>query len=438
MPLHSCLLAAIDTYERDRDTRRVFPTQDTLHQLNALPQHLPTNPTDLTTILDTLATTIAPATVLTTSGRYFGFVTGGSLPAATAANILATTWDQNAALSLMSPAATHLETIALNWIAQLLHIPATAAGTFVTGATMANFTGMVAARHKLLKDKGHNAELDGLFNAPAFPVVVGDEVHATVYKALAMLGLGRNRVIKVPTNSQGAMDPAHFPTLGEPALVCLQAGNVNTGALDSPQLIDLAKQFNSWVHVDGAFGLWSPHAKYTHADSWATDGHKWLNVPYDSGIAFVKNPADLTGALAVTASYLNSDGAIEPIQKSPDSSRRARGIDAWAALLSLGEQGVRDMIETCCQHARTFASELNNKGVHILNEVNLNQVLAALDTEEKTTQWIDAIQQEGTCWAGSTIWRGRRAMRISVSSHATTQIDVERSIEVMLRSIPSS
>ncbi|MBM3759252.1 MAG: aspartate aminotransferase family protein [Acidobacteria bacterium] len=438
MPLHPRLLAAIDTYERDRDTRRVFPTPDTLHQLNALPQHLPTNPTDLTTILDTLATTIAPATVLTTSGRYFGFVTGGSLPAATAANILATTWDQNAALSLMSPAATHLETIALNWIAQLLHIPTTAVGTFVTGATMANFTGMAAARHKLLNDKGYDAELDGLFNAPAFPVIVGDEVHATVYKALSMLGLGRNRVIKVPTNSQGAMDPAQFPTLNEPALVCLQAGNVNTGALDSPQLIDVAKQSNSWVHVDGAFGLWSPQAKYTHADSWATDGHKWLNVPYDSGIAYVKNAADLTGALAVTASYLNSAGAIEPMQKSPDSSRRARGIDAWAALLSLGAQGVREMIETCCHHARAFATELNKNGVHILNEVNLNQVLAALDTDDKTTQWIEAIQQEGTCWTGSTIWRGRKAMRISVSSHATTQKDVERSIASMLRSIPSS
>jgi glutamate/tyrosine decarboxylase-like PLP-dependent enzyme len=438
MALPPNLFTAIHAYESDRDTRRVFPSQDTLNHLKSLPTELPTTPTDLTTILDTLATTVAPATVLTTSGRYFGFVTGGSLPAATAANILATTWDQNASLSLMSPAATHLENIALKWIAELLHVPATAAGTFVTGATMANFTGMAAARHKLLKNKGYNAELDGLFNAPAFPVVVGDEVHATVYKALSMLGLGRNRVIKVPTNSQGAMDPSKFPTLNEPALVCLQAGNVNTGALDSPQLIELAKQSNSWVHIDGAFGLWSPDAIYTQADSWATDGHKWLNVPYDSGIAYVRNAEDLTGALAVTASYLNSDGAIEPMQKSPDSSRRARGIDAWAALLSLGQQGVRDMIATCCHHARTFAAELSQHGVHILNEVNLNQVLAALDTDEQTTRWIEAIQTEGTCWAGSTIWRGRKAMRISVSSHATTQKDVERSINAMLRSIPSN
>lgn len=427
---------AIRGYESESARRRVFPDRAALSALGSLPSDLPAAGLDVSRILELLTQDVAPATVLTNSGRYYGFVTGASLPAATAANMLAAAWDQNAALSVMSPAAVALENTALRWIAELLRVPATAAGTFVTGATMANFTGMAAARHKLLKGKGYNVELDGLFGAPSFPVVVGDEVHATVYKALAMLGLGRNRVIRVPVDGQGRMDPEQFPTLHEPALVCLQAGNVNTGALDSPLLIEKAKQSGSWVHVDGAFGLWSDQANYAAADSWATDGHKWLNVPYDSGIAYVRNSEDLTGAFAITASYLNSAGGIEPMHKTPDSSRRARGIDAWAALLSLGTNGVRDMIETCCRHARSFASTLALNGVEILNEVHLNQVLAALDTDERTLAWIEAIQAEGTCWAGSTIWRGRRAMRISVSSYATTDQDVERSLQAMLASIP--
>jgi glutamate/tyrosine decarboxylase-like PLP-dependent enzyme len=433
MDLTTQILDSIRDYTSQRDTRPVFPTQQAIEQLATLPTALPQHGIPAHVIIDLLTTKVAPATVLSNSGRYFGFVTGASLPVATAANMIATNWDQNTALTIMSPAATHLENTALQWIAELLHIPPTATGTFVTGATMANFTGIAAARHKLLKDKGHNVESDGLFNAPAFPVVVGDEVHATVYKALTMLGLGRDRVIKVPTNSQGAMDPTRFPTLNEPALVCLQAGNVNTGALDSPALIEQTKQSNSWVHIDGAFGLWAEQADYNGADSWATDAHKWLNVPYDSGIAFVRHAEYLAGALAVSASYLNSAGGIEPMQKSPDSSRRARGVDAWAALLSLGHDGVRDMIANCCRHATTFATELTKNGVDILNEVNLNQVLAALETSERTQQWIDNIQAEGTCWAGSTIWRGRKAMRISVSSYATTDEDVERCLKSMLR-----
>jgi len=437
MDLTTQIFDSIRDYSSQRDTRRVFPTQHALDQLECLPKELPQQCLPANEIIDLLTNKVAPATVLSNSGRYFGFVTGASLPVATAANMIATNWDQNTALTIMSPAAIHLEQTALHWIAELLHIPLTAIGTFVTGATMANFTGMAAARHKLLKDKGHNVELDGLFNAPTFAVVVGDEAHATVYKALTMLGLGRDRVIKVPTNSQGAMDSTKFPTLNEPALVCLQAGNVNTGALDPAAIIDSAKQSNSWVHIDGAFGLWAEQANYNGADSWATDGHKWLNVPYDSGIAFVRQAEHLAGALAVSASYLNSAGGIEPMQKSPDSSRRARGVDAWAALLSLGHQGVREMIATCCRHARTFANELTNNGVDILNEVNLNQLLAALDTDERTTQWIEAIQQDGVCWAGSTIWRGRRAMRISVSSYATTDQDVERCLQSMLRCLPN-
>lgn len=437
MPDHfDDILSSIRHYASQRDTRAVYPTAEALAALASLPAALPLHGLALSEIIALLDQTVAPATTLTTSGRYFGFVTGGSLPAATAANMIATAWDQNAALSTMSPAAVTIENTALAWIASLLRIPSTALGTFVTGATMANFSGMAAARHHLLAQRGYDVESRGLFGAPEFPVVVGEEAHASLFKALGMLGLGRDRVIRVSVDAQGRMDPAHFPSLTEPALVCLQAGNVNTGALDSPELITLAHRSGSWVHVDGAFGLWSPHADYSTADSWATDGHKWLNVPYDSGIVYVRHPAALSGALSVVASYLNSTGGIEPMHKSPDSSRRARGFDAWAALLSLGEQGVRQMIDTCCAHARRFAHELSAHGVSILNEVSLNQVLAALDTDERTLAWVDAIQRDGACWAGSTIWRGRRAMRISVSSHATTDADVTRSIAAMLAALP--
>lgn len=428
---------AIRDYENQRKTRRVFPTQATLDQLTTLPQALPATGLPPEQILNFMIETVAPATVLTTSGRYFGFVTGGVLPAAQAANMLATAWDQNTSLTLMSPAGTNIEQVALNWLAQLLHIPSTAAGTFVTGATMASFTGMAAARHALLKAKNYDVESQGLFGAPEFPVVVSEESHSTLFKALALLGLGRDRVLKVPTDAQGRMDPTQFPTLNQPALICLQAGNVNSGAMDpAHQLIPLARQSKSWVHVDGAFGLWGAGNQYAEADSWATDGHKWLNVPYDSGIAFVRDPQALTGAMAISASYFNSAGGIEPMHKSPEASRRARGFDAWAAILSLGENGVREMIDRCCQHARTFATTLSQNGIHILNEIHLNQVMAALDTDEKTLAWIEAIQNEGICWAGSTAWHGRRAMRISVSSWATTGEDVELSLQSMLRCRP--
>lgn len=436
MSLYSAVLQAIEAYPQEAAARPVFPTAAALAGLYQLPGELPLHGLAPEVVLRLLADHAGPATVHTNSGRYFGFVTGASLPAAQAANMLAAAWDQNAAYRVMSPAAVHLEEIALRWLAQLLAVPATALGGFVTGATMANFTAMAAARHHLLALRGWDAEKEGLFGAPPFPVVVGAEVHVSVLKALAMLGLGKDRLIRVPTDSQGRMDPAQFPALSEPALVCLQAGNVNTGALDSPTLIAQAHESGSWVHVDGAFGLWSPAARYTAADSWATDGHKWLNLPYDSGIVFVRNPAALAGAMDISASYLHASGT-EPVARGPESSRRARGMDAYAGLLSLGEQGVRDLIERCCGHARTFAAGLATAGVEILNEVSLNQVLAALPTEEQTLAWLSAIQAAGDCWCGSTVWRGRRAIRISVSSWATTEEDVERSLQSMLRSLPA-
>jgi len=423
----------IEDYAVLRKNRRVFPDRACLDSLKTLPQRLPEHGIEVKEILGMLHGTVAPATVMTTGPRYFGFVTGGSLPAAEAAHLVATAWDQNTALQVMSPGCFALEETALGWIAELLHIPAGATGAFVTGALMANFTGMAAARHALLKARGYDVEAEGLFGAPAFAVVVSEESHSTLFKALAMLGLGRDRVIKVPTDGQGRMDPRFFPSLGEPALICLQAGNVNTGAMDSGELIELARQSQSWVHVDGAFGLWGAAAEYAGADSWATDGHKWLNLPYDNGIIFVRDTEAMVGAMSISASYLNSAGGIEPMQKSPESSRRARGVDAWAGLLSLGVSGVKKMIEDCCTHARHFARELERNGLQILNEVSLNQVLVALEDDERTMQWIAAVQAEGVCWVGSTLWHGKRAMRISVSSYSTETEDVERSIESMLR-----
>lgn len=436
MDAHSLVTRSIEKYQSTRDTRQVFPGKEELAALAQLPETLPADGLPLHEVVRLLDEVVAPATVLTTSGRYFGFVTGGSTPAAKAAHMLATEWDQNTSLTVMSPVAVRLEETALAWIARLLRIPAEAAGVFVTGATMANFTGMAAARHALLAAKGYDVETQGLFGAPAFPVVVGEEAHASLFKALGMLGLGRDRVIRVPVDSQGRMDPAQFPALEEPALVCLQAGNVNTGALDSPELITLAKRSGSWVHIDGAFGLWGREANYAEADSWATDGHKWLNVPYDSGIAYVRDAQAMTAAFTVAASYLNSAGGIEPMMKAPESSRRARGIDAWAALLALGEHGLRAAIEICCRHARTIATTLGHNGFEILNDVTLNQVLVALPTNEATAAWIAAVQREGTCWAGSTVYRGRQAMRISISSFATTDADVSRSLAAMLRAKP--
>ena len=447
MELDEQVLAASRRYAAALDTRRVFPTADTLRGLSAFRHKLPAVGLSPGEIIERLDRVGSPATVATNGPRFFGFVTGAVLPAAAAAHNLATAWDQNTALAAMSPISTQIETVALGWLRDLLRIPETAVGSFVTGATMANFTGLAAARHALLMRLGWDVEARGLFGAPAIEVVVGDEVHVSLIKALGMLGLGRERVIRVPTDGQGRMRVEAFPKLQAPAIVCLQAGNVNTGALDpAVELIALAHESGSWAHVDGAFGLWaqaSPVLKglaagYKDADSWATDCHKWLNVPYDSGLAFVRNPTDLTGALATQASYLPDGASIEAMHRGPESSRRARAIDAWAALLSLGSDGVAALIDGCCAHARHFAAALGSvPGCTILNDVVLNQVLVALNMDERTSAWIDAIQAEGTCWCGGTVWHGRKAMRISVSSWMTTKNDVERSLSAMLRCRPA-
>ena len=375
--------------------------------------------------------------------RFFGFVIGGSLPVTVAANWLATAWDQNTGYAAPTPGASRLEEIARRWLLELLDLPRECAVGYVTGATVANFTALAAARNAVLKRCGWAVEADGLFGAPPIQVVVGDECHPTLLKSLGMLGLGRSRLTRVPVDSQGRMRADKLPQLTAPSILCVQAGNVNSGAFDPFEpLCAAARDAGAWIHVDGAFGLWARASgaltNMTHglelADSWATDAHKWLNVPYDSGIAFVRDGQALQSAMAITAEYLPGQGARRnPADFTPELSRRARGIEVYAALLSLGREGLAAMIERNCAQARRFAQGLQKAGFEILNEVVLNQVVVRFGDPERTRQIIEAIQREGTCWAGITVWQGQTGMRISVSSWATTDDDVERSLEAILR-----
>jgi len=421
---------------------RVAPQPQNVARLEALGGALPQNssaPTEVLALLDDVG---SPATVATTGGRYFGFVIGGTLPAALAANWLAGVWDQNAAFSVMSPVAAKIEEIVSAWIIDLLGLPRAGGAGFVTGTTMANFSALAAARTALLKRSGWNVEEDGLFGAPPIRVVVSEEVHVSLLKALALLGLGRSRVISAPTDSQGRMRADALLELDRRTLICIQAGNVNSGAFDpAEEICSRAHEAGAWVHVDGAFGLWAAVSpQYAHllkgvglADSWAIDCHKWLNVPYDSGIAVVRDPEHLRRAMAQSAAYLQTSDVREPCHYTPESSRRARGIELWAAMRSLGRAGLRELIERNCRLAKVFAERLQQAGFEVLNEVVLNQVLVSFGTAEASRRIIADVQEDGTCWCGGTEWHGRAAMRISVSSWATTDEDVERSLAAIIR-----
>lgn len=423
--------------------RAVRPTTDALDRLRGLEEPLPETPQDALAVLHRLDALGSPATMGSAGGRFFGFVIGGSLPVALAANWLATAWDQNAALHDPSPGVAAFEHAALRWLLDVLGLPPESAGAFVTGATQANLCGLAAARHAVLQRAGWDVEANGLFGAPPITVVVGAEAHPTLFKSLGVLGLGRNRVVKVDTDAQGRMRADRLPPLAGPTILCLQAGNVNTGAFDPiAPLCERAREAGAWVHVDGAFGLWAaavpalrPLAEgLALADSWATDAHKWLNVPYDSGLAFVRDAQSLRAAMSVTAAYLPVHAtARSPSDYTPELSRRARGVDIWAALASLGRSGVADLVARCCRHARRFAEGLRAAGHTVLNDVVLNQVLVSFGTPQDTRRVIAALQQDGTCWCGVTEWQGHTAMRISVCSWATTDDDVEASLAAMLR-----
>jgi glutamate/tyrosine decarboxylase-like PLP-dependent enzyme len=429
-------------YLNEVRSRPVAPSTLAVHDLEQLGGALPASGSDPRTVIELLDRVGSPATVANAGGRFFGFVNGASVPASVAATWVVSAWDQNCNLRVMSPATAAIEDIALAWVKELLGLPAECGGGLVTGATVANFAGLAAARHALLQSAGWDVENQGLFGAPPLNVVVGDEVHASVIKALGLLGLGRTRLTRVPVDGQGRMRPDRLPVLDERTIVCVQAGNVNTGAYDpASEIIPAAHAAGAWVHVDGAFGLWaaaSPRQRhlmkgFEYADSWSTDAHKWPNVGYDCGIALVRDARALRSVMAISAPYIPPSALREPSQYTPEMSRRARGVELWAALRSLGREGIAALLDRTCAHAQRFAAGLREAGFEILNEVVINQVLVSFGSAEITRTVIERIQQDGTCWCGPTEWQHRTAMRISVSSWATTSEDVETSLAAMLR-----
>lgn len=425
------------------EARPVAPTAGALNGLQQLDADLADAPLPPHSVLQQLDELGSPTTVASNGGRFFGYVVGGTLPVSLAAHWLATAWDQNAPHPAAAPGAAAFERTALRWIVDLLGLPPTAAGAFVSGATMGNLCGLATARHAVLARVGWDVDAQGLFGAPPITVVVGEEAHPSVTKALGVLGLGRERITRVPVDAQGRMRADRLPRLQGPSIVCLQAGNVNTGACDPfTAVIEPAHRDGAWVHVDGAFGLWaqaSPRHRplcdgVAAADSWATDAHKWLNVPYDSGLVFVRHREALRAAMRIEAPYLADGETHERASDlTPELSRRARGVDAWAALASLGRSGVSELIDRCCRHARRFSAGLTEAGFEVLNDVVLNQVLVSFGSADDTRRVIEAIQRDGTCWCGITQWQDRTAMRISVCSWATTDEDVERSLAAMIR-----
>jgi glutamate/tyrosine decarboxylase-like PLP-dependent enzyme len=417
-------------------SRPVAPSAGAVAALADLDFPLPPRGLDAGRVLRLLDESGSPATVASNGPRYFGFVVGGALPTAQAAAWLTAAWDQNAALTVMSPVAARLGAVASGWITGLLGLPPATAGVFVTGATMANATCLAAARDAVLTWHGWDAAGQGLVGAPSVTVVVGAEVHTTIRKALGIIGLGRDRAVVLPADGHGRIDPRDLPALTGPAIVCLQAGNVNTGASDTfLPLIEWAAGHGAWVHIDGAFGLWAAASPATAgqvegvaaAHSWATDCHKWLNTTYDCGVALVREEASLRSAMAATAAYLPGSDA-ETMGLTPESSQHARGVEVWATLASLGRDGVADLVAESCRLARRFAAGMQAAGFTVLTDVVLNQVLVSFGPPERTDAVISAVQADGTCWCGPTTWQGHRAMRVSVSGWSTTEDDIDRSV----------
>jgi len=433
--------------------RPVAPAAADVAALDRLDFALPAAGQDAASVLVMLDDYGSPGTVASGGPRYFGFVTGGALPIAQAAAWLTAAWDQNAALSVMSPTASALNRVAVRWVTELLGLPESTGGGFVTGATMANATCLAAARDAVLAGHGWDAAGQGLVGAPPVTVVAGAQAHTTVRKALGLVGLGRDRALLLPADGQGRIEPRGLPALTGPALVCLQAGNVNSGASDPfGPLIDWAHENGAWVHVDGAFGLWAAASPGTAgqvagiaaADSWATDAHKWLNTTYDCGIALVADPRALRSAMEAAAAYLPEDATLlaltppprprpaltpsEPMHVTPQSSQRARGAEVWAVLATLGRDGVAALVDRTCALARRFADGMRGAGYTVANDVVLNQVVVDFGDEARTGAVIAAVQEEGTCWCGPTVWQGRAAMRVSVSGWNTTEQDIDRSV----------
>jgi glutamate/tyrosine decarboxylase-like PLP-dependent enzyme len=428
--------------------RSVMPTASALEGLAELRRPLPMDSTDPSQILEDLDRIGSPATVATTGGRFFGFVVGGALPITVAASWLANAWDQNAGTWILAPIAAELEVVAADWLLDLLDLPRDATVGFVTGSTMGAFAALTAARSALLRRAGWDVKQRGLNGAPNIRIVTSDEIHPTNLAALGYAGFGLDAVERVPTDEQGRIIVSALPPLDDRTIVLLQAGNINSGACDPfAEIIDRAEAAGSWVHIDGAFGLWARASEATRAlttgmeraHSWSVDGHKWLNLPQDSAVYICRDASAVNDVFGVTATYLVDDGKQRrnPNTLTPELSRRARGVEFWAALASLGRSGVEALIDRCCAHARRFAEGLSAAGYQVLNDVVLNQVVFMASSEEATRAALARIQASEVTWLGPTTWRGHFAMRISVSSWATTTEDVERSLAVMAKALMS-
>jgi glutamate/tyrosine decarboxylase-like PLP-dependent enzyme len=456
--LRDLLLATAARVARYREAvpeQRVQPDVDAARFRAAFGGPYPAEGVDAETVIEELVAAVEPALMASAGPRFFGFVVGGSLHAATCADVLTTGWDQMAFNGVSSPAAALVEEVAGAWLKQALGLPPQASFGITTGAQGANTVGLTAARHRVLERAGWDVERDGLQGAPRIRVVAGQERHATIDRSLRLIGLGAGALEAVPSGPNGAVDPDSLVRAldegrGEPTIVCVQAGNVNTGAFDDLSVAcEAAHRHGAWVHVDGAFGLWAAAGpSFLHlvagldaADSWVVDGHKWLNLPYDAGFVFCADPEAHAASMSYTAAYLV--GQDEGVVRGPsdfvlESSRRARGFVTWAALRELGRDGLADLVERCCALARRFAERLGAlDGVSVANDVVLNQVLVGFGDDQRTDRVIEGIQREGTCWMGGTTWHGRRLMRISVSNWTTTEADVDRSVEAIERVLAS-
>jgi glutamate/tyrosine decarboxylase-like PLP-dependent enzyme len=437
--LQAAVTAALE-YAASVDDRRVAPDPAAVAALAAFDEPLPEvglPATDTLRLLDAIG---SPATVATTGRRYFGFVNGATYPVALGSAWLTSAWDQNAALPVMSPVASALYDVARRWLVDVLRLPGDTGVAFVSGATVANASCLAAARDSLLAAQGWDVQADGLFGAPPLEVVIGARAHSTLSKSLGLVGLGRTRVTVVPADEQGRLRAGELPDIEGPVLVCAQAGEVNTGAFDPfDEIADWLAERDGWLHVDGAFGLWAladPSRAdlvrgLDRADSWATDGHKWLNVTYDCGIALVRRLGDLRRTFAAAAGYLPPSDAFEAMHHTPQSSQRARQIEVWAVLRTLGREGVANLVARACDAATVIADELRDAGLTILNDVVLNQVLVLLDDGPTTERLIAEVQADGRIWCGPTQWNGATAMRVSVSSWKTDREDAASAAAVI-------
>lgn len=421
--------------------REVFPTHAAMTALGAFDEALPAEPADPETILDMLHAHGSPATVAQIGGRYFGFVNGSIVPGALAAKWLADAWDQNAALGIISPVASRLETVCERWLVELLGLPAGTAAGLVGGTSTATLCGLAAGRNELLRRLGWDVNADGLFGAPALRVVLGDQAHASVFKALGLLGFGQARVESVPVDGQGRIRASALPNLDHRCLVIVQAGNVNSGAFDPiAEICERARRAGAWVHVDGAFGLWAAGSRSKRflihgmeaADSWSVDAHKTLNAPYDCGIVLCRMREALISAMRMSASYIPPSDMRDGMHYTPEMSRRARAVELWATLKSLGRAGVEALVDGLCAHAERFAEQLRSNGFRVRNDVVFNQVLVACETPALTTATLGYIQESGECWCGGAVWKGEPVIRISVCSWATTADDVNRCVAAFI------